>query len=263
MLLFCYCLTLLYSYLHPCTVQPQSLFVGVEQPVDEDLAPVDDEHPVDDTEVLAPADSQQPVDDTEVLAAVDNEHPFDGQQQVNNEGQAPALFQLKLDDQHQIVECVRVADDVSMPDLTGFTQLVVCGHELGIENDAVTLFVPSEMVCAEQQADNSVPEASELSHNAQSQNHSRKRKRNVDARKKSVCKRLRNSGEAYVSVNGEYHAAKTMGTRCSCRMHCFDKLSTEHCKSLYESFWKMADFDKLPLWANQMFHTKTEKHECC
>ena len=135
-----------------------------------------------------------------------------------------------------------------MPDLSGLVPVTVArrdfsgidGLNLG-ESEYVTLLVPAAMLSIDSQA-TEVSNTTTVTEDKT--NRSRKRKQNVDTRKRVLRKRLRNSGKEYLSANGVVHRARTMGTRCSCRMHCFDKLSTEHCTSLYDSFWKMGDFDK-------------------
>lgn len=73
----------------------------------------------------------------------------------------------------------------------------------------------------------------------------RKRLRKAECHKKSIAKKLRNSGERYVNVNGQITANKTFSdTPCSCKMACHEKITTEERQSMFQSFWKLGDFKR-------------------
>ena len=72
----------------------------------------------------------------------------------------------------------------------------------------------------------------------------RKRRRNEEAWKRNVTKRLRNSGRAYVFSRGKEIAGRAMTAGCSesCALICSTKLKEDETRSLFEEFWNTADF---------------------
>ena len=77
---------------------------------------------------------------------------------------------------------------------------------------------------------------------------SRKRKRQPEKWKQSKRKKLRNSGEAYTSCKGKSVEKKVSGDGCQpgggCPFKCYDELSSEQRKYIYENFWQLEDYEK-------------------
>ena len=74
---------------------------------------------------------------------------------------------------------------------------------------------------------------------------SRKRNRNPDQHKQNIAKRCRNSGKQYVTKKGKVCEGKVFSNiPCNCRMKCNNKISSDERKSMFESFWNMAEFGK-------------------
>ncbi|CAH2094046.1 unnamed protein product [Euphydryas editha] len=55
---------------------------------------------------------------------------------------------------------------------------------------------------------------------------------------------LRNLGKEYMSRKGKIQANRKMGPPCRCRKKCFDKLSEEQRKKIFQSFWSLGDREK-------------------
>ncbi|CAG5052217.1 unnamed protein product [Parnassius apollo] len=55
---------------------------------------------------------------------------------------------------------------------------------------------------------------------------------------------LRNLGKEYISRKRKIQASRKMGPPCRCRKKCFDKLSEEQRKKIFESFWSLGDREK-------------------
>lgn len=62
----------------------------------------------------------------------------------------------------------------------------------------------------------------------------------IDVKRKT----LRNLGQEYVARKGKIQARKKMGPPCNCRSRCYDKLSEESRRKIFESFWGLGDRDK-------------------
>jgi len=134
------------------------------------------------------------------------------------------------------VQCVSV-----LPNLDGYVQLVVSTADLPPtfprpESDSVTLLVPGSMVVP-------IEESSGVCEVTNANVKTRKRKRESSLHKASLRKQLRNSGKEYKSKDGTQRPSRMMGS-CSCRMHCFSKVSEGQCEKLFDSFWDLGDFDK-------------------
>jgi len=128
-----------------------------------------------------------------------------------------------------------------LPDIPNYVRVLINVSDLTPDvacepGEQVTLLDPEELVTSVQapQTDTEVL-PKELK--------TRKRKHKTCDHKKVVRKKLRNSGQQYVSSDGTPHPSKAMSS-CSCRMQCSDKVSSEHCQNLFSSFWSLADFDK-------------------
>ena len=52
------------------------------------------------------------------------------------------------------------------------------------------------------------------------------KKCDIASHQKFVRKKLRNTGKEYISKDGTQRQSRVMGS-CSCRMHCFEKISQE------------------------------------
>lgn len=55
---------------------------------------------------------------------------------------------------------------------------------------------------------------------------------------------LRNLGKEYVSRKGKIQPSRKMGPPCSCRKKCFNKLSEEDRKKIFDSFWRLGNREK-------------------
>ena len=112
--------------------------------------------------------------------------------------------------------------------------------------DNVLHYLAENSILVGQENSESITQSSEqnvpISQNKAS-SRTRKRKRNTEQRKKVTRKRLRNSGQEYVTERGTVCAAKRLGPSCSCRRHCFNVLTDNQCDKICSDFWKMGDFD--------------------
>lgn len=73
----------------------------------------------------------------------------------------------------------------------------------------------------------------------------KKRKKNEQNWKKKTRQRLRNSGQAYNSVNGKEMPEKVFkNIPCQCKQKCDEKFETDERKRIFESFWKLGDYSK-------------------
>ncbi|XP_067681124.1 uncharacterized protein [Haliotis asinina] len=94
---------------------------------------------------------------------------------------------------------------------------------------------------------------------ASDEGRSRKRKRNKNNRKKSIRKRMRQSGKEYVSESGRKVTAKNVKTtkdcQGKCKFKCAQKLSPEQRQKTFQSFWNLSDSEK------SHFYSKTINRE--
>lgn len=68
-----------------------------------------------------------------------------------------------------------------------------------------------------------------------------------DSWRQNVRKRRRNEGRKYISTTGKIVAArsiKNLQTDCPCPMKCSMKISVEHRKELFQSFWAMSSLQR-------------------
>lgn len=74
---------------------------------------------------------------------------------------------------------------------------------------------------------------------------SRKRKRNPSQWKQNKMRRLRNSGQAYVSLSKSKKQvpARSMKEVCNCRLKCFDKIMDTERITLFNHFWNLTDLE--------------------
>ena len=81
------------------------------------------------------------------------------------------------------------------------------------------------------------------------QKKSRIRSRNKDKWWNVVCKRKRNSGEAYqYKVKGNKELirkvdTKKVGPPCKCKKKCFEKLGAETINTIFKDFWDLQNYD--------------------
>lgn len=77
----------------------------------------------------------------------------------------------------------------------------------------------------------------------------RKRKRNAASWKSNICKKLKNSGKAYVSLrSNKKRMEKSMGATCSCKKKCYEKISTPLRKKIFDQYWESGDHEKQWGW---------------
>ena len=69
----------------------------------------------------------------------------------------------------------------------------------------------------------------------------RRRVRTPEQHKRIIAKRKRNLGESYINVSSHEVAARKVGPQC--RDGCFEKVTLEGVKEIFESFWKMGNYD--------------------
>ena len=71
-----------------------------------------------------------------------------------------------------------------------------------------------------------------------------KRRRNQDNWKKTIAKKARNSGKAYVSaVTNRPVSARAIGAECSCQDKCFEKLGNENISAIFDDFYASGCWD--------------------
>ncbi|XP_031328822.1 uncharacterized protein LOC116159878 [Photinus pyralis] len=68
----------------------------------------------------------------------------------------------------------------------------------------------------------------------------RKRVRNAKSWKENIRKALKEQGKEYVSKKGSVKVAKEMKLPCTCRMKCYEKISEERRKKLFEDFYNLS-----------------------
>lgn len=96
---------------------------------------------------------------------------------------------------------------------------------------------------------------------ADTANETRGRRRKLDETswKKNVRKRLRNSGESYVSANtGKVMPAKVceLNFDCHCKQTCSKKLSANQKKKIFDSFWKLSDYSRQNIYLRGLIKAK-------
>lgn len=75
----------------------------------------------------------------------------------------------------------------------------------------------------------------------------RKRKSHIGLWKRSVAKRLRNSGKEYISKSEKVVKAKALGAVCNdkkCRHKCPTKVPEDQRKAVFDDFWKTGDLQR-------------------
>lgn len=73
----------------------------------------------------------------------------------------------------------------------------------------------------------------------------RKRKRDVKNWQDVKNKKLKNSGEAYLSVRSKKtHVGKSIGPPCSCKKKCFEKFTQDQRMNIFNQYWKLGDHEE-------------------
>ena len=130
--------------------------------------------------------------------------------------------------------------------LDGYVPLVLNTADLPIsfprpdDGESVTLFVRASMVVP-------IEEPSAVCEVTNAKVKTRKRKRDSSLHKASLRKQLRNSGKEYVSKDGTQRPSRKMSS-CSCRMHCFSKVS----EGQHEKLQYLTHFETLVISINRM-----------
>ncbi|XP_053614598.1 uncharacterized protein LOC128677637 [Plodia interpunctella] len=61
-----------------------------------------------------------------------------------------------------------------------------------------------------------------------------------------------NLGKAYVTRKGIYKPKKEIKSPCKCRLKCFEKISTDQRKAIFEAFWKLGDHHKQWIYVSNL-----------
>ncbi|XP_064292768.1 uncharacterized protein LOC135309947 [Plodia interpunctella] len=68
-----------------------------------------------------------------------------------------------------------------------------------------------------------------------------------------------NLGKAYVTRKGIRKPKKEIKSPCKCRLKCFEKISTEQRKAIFEAFWKLGDHHKQWIYVSNLV---SQNHPC-